>query len=141
MAGRVPIGVGIIPGSDLGAGDASVGVSDTVDSLGNTGEYAHKLTGDEGAVEDHVHPTGVCDPATDDGFFNIEASRPTSNWLGHYITGSGGTPATAETTANLLTLKAADGAGVVADKHNNMQPYLGVYFITHTARKFYVLPA
>lgn len=130
LTGRVPIGVGLIPGSTP---PITTALNDT------GGEAQHVLTGAEGAVADHTHPIGVCDPASDDGFFPIEAVETTPNWTGHYITGSGSTPATAETTANLFTLEANNGNGVTSDAHNNLQPYLAVYWIRRTGRIFYVI--
>lgn len=136
--GRTPIGVGVIPTSAPAASIAAP--LDTVDTLGNSGEYKHTLTEAEGAVGSHIHPIGVCDPATDDGFFNITTpSKATPAWSGHYITGSGSTPPTAETTANLYTLPANDGNGVTAVGHLTMQPFIGVFFLKRTSRQWYVL--
>jgi len=134
--GSVPIGVGLIPGSSPATSIVEGG--DTSDSLGGTGEYEHVLTGAEGAVADHAHPVGLFNPSGgtgDDAFFNWAAAPITvPNYTGKYIQGGGGPITSPETTADIYTLKAADGAGVVSDPHNNMQPYLGVYFLKRTAR-------
>lgn len=145
MQGRVPIGVGTIPDSDLGAGDASVGVSQPADSFGREGEYAHELTEAEGAVGAHTHKFGITNndggSSADDAFFSKGALETTENYTGWYVQGGGSPISQGFSQANLETLAANLGAGVESDKHNNMQPYLGVWFITHTARRFYVLPA
>lgn len=139
LDGRVPLGAGTIPNS----GGAIVGAGQSSDSLGGTGEYAHQLTDAEGAVGQHTHPYGVNDPTSDDGFFSsLSSMLPTNGpYQAHFITGSGHGLSMAETLYNFQTLPSGNGAGVTATNHNNMQPYLGVYFITHTARRFYTLPA
>lgn len=139
FAGSVPIGVGLIPGSSPAATITAPG--DTKDSLGVTGEYAHVLTDLEGAVAAHKHGIGVCDPASDDGAFPIQAASTVPSWAGHFITGGGSQSSPTATTANLFSLApGTDGKGVVPSAgHNNMQPYRGVYFIARTARK-YVFP-
>lgn len=132
ITGRVPVGVGLIPGSSPAASITTV--LDTSDSLGGSGEYKHVLTEAEGAVGDHIHPIGVCDPASDDGFLPLTSVEVTPAWTGHYMNGSGSLGPTAEATANLFSLKADNGAGVVSDQHNNMMPFIGVYWIKRTAR-------
>lgn len=143
MAGRVPIGVGDIPGSDDGSGAAKVAVSQTTDSLGGSGEYKHLLTDPEGSVGQHVHGIGQSDTSgTDDaGGFPITALTGTEAFTARRIGGAGATPLYPLTDCDLFTLKAELGAGLDTEKHNNMQPWMGVYFITHTARKYYTLPA
>lgn len=143
MTGRVPIGVGEIPTSDLGSGPASVGVSQPADSFGRAGEYAHLLSDAEGGVGTHTHPIGKFDQtfATADHVLNKVALTPTAPYTGYFTAGGGTTAANPETDADIYTLQANNGNGVTAVKHNNMQPYLGVYFITHTSRLYYTLPA
>jgi hypothetical protein len=143
MNGRFPLGAGIIPDSDLGSGDASVGIAQTIDSFGREGEYAHLLTEDEGAVGQHDHPFGLANPGNNDAFFNqLNAPVATPTWNGYYITGSGsGSTIIAETTADLSTLPSNDGYGKVSDKHNTMPPYMGVWWLKHTSRRYYTRPA
>lgn len=145
LAGRFPLGVGTIPDSDLGGGDASVGISQTGDTFGRQGEYAHQLTGAEGAVDQHTHPFGLSNnaagPNGDDAYFAQQGTTTVTGYNGTYITGSNGVIQAPLTQADLYTLKANNNAGVTSTKHQNMPPFLGVYFIKHTARTFYTLPA
>lgn len=137
ITGRVPVGVGLIPGSSPPATIAAPLA--TSDSLGNSGEYKHVLTQDEGGVGDHVHPLGNADPGTGDiGLAYEVPSVTTPSYTAFGVTGGGpiGLPVT---TANLLTLPANDGSGQTdVDGHNTMQPYIGVYWIIRTEREFYV---
>ena len=143
LNGRFPLAAGIIPGSDLGSGAASVGIAQTGDSFGREGEYAHELTADEGAQDSHTHPFGVADPTSDDAFFNVigPPSVTVPPYNAHFITGSGHGLQIAETTANLYTLPPNDGKGLTADPHNTMPPYIGVWWLKHTQRRYYTRPA
>lgn len=138
--GRTPTGVGVIPTSAPAA--SIVNPLDTTDSLGASGEYKHVLTTAEGAVGTHTHPVGLFNTGggnADDAFFNkVTPAVGTANWTGRYITGGDGIVSAAQTTADIYTLQANDGNGVTSVGHNNMQPYVGVYFIKRTARQFYV---
>lgn len=135
--GRVPVGVGLIPGSSPAA--TILAPLDTQDSLGNSGEYKHTLSGAEGAVEDHVHPIGNGDAGTGDiGLAYKTPAVTTPNYNAFGNTG-GGPIALPVTVANLISLKANDGNGIVSDPHNTMQPYVGVYFIQRTIRQFYLM--
>ena len=134
--GRMPIGVGAIPTSSP---VATIGNPlDTSDSLGNSGEYKHVLTGAEGAVADHKHPIGNGDPGTGDIGLNYETPAVTTPAFTEFGNTGGGPIGIPVTQANLLTLKANNGAGVVSDGHNNMSPYIGVFIIKRTSRQFYV---
>lgn len=133
LDGRVPVGVGTIPDS----GGATIGALATQDSNGLKGEYKHVLTGAEGAVGDHVHPMGNGDAGTGDiglAYTTPAVTTPSYNAFGN--TG-GGPIALPVTVANLISLKANDGNGVVSDGHYNLQPFLGVYWIKRTQREFY----
>lgn len=139
--GRTPTGVGVIPTSAPAA--SIVNPLDTTDSLGNSGEYKHVLTGAEGAVADHDHPVGLFNSGgggnADDAFFNkVTPAVGTAGWTGRYITGGDGIVSAAQTTADIYTLQANDGNGVVSAGHSSMQPYIGVFFIKRTSRAFYV---
>lgn len=136
FAGSVPVGVGLIPGSSPAASIVQGG--DTQDSLGNSGEYKHTLTEAEGAVGNHVHPMGNGDPGTGDVGLNYETPAVTTPAFTEFGNTGGGPIGIPVTEANLITLKANDGNGVVSNGHNNMMPYVGVYFIKRTAREFYV---
>lgn len=137
--GRVPVGAGTIPGS----GGATLANLATTDSNGLSGEYKHVLTGAEGAVADHIHPLGLFNASgsgnADDAFFNwVTPAVATFAWTGKYITGGDGIVTAAQNTADIYTLKANNGNGVVSDGHNTMQPFIGVYWIKRTAlREFY----
>lgn len=141
MNGRFPVGAGEIPDSDLGAGKASVGIAQTGDSFGRSGEYAHTLTGDEGAVDQHTHPVGEFNVVGDDAFFNKTTDTTVPTYSGQYITGSGPLVPQTLTVANIFTLKANDGKGLVSVPHNTMPPYMGVWWLKHTSRRFYTRPA
>lgn len=141
LNGRFPLGAGIIPDSDLGGGDASVGIAQTGDSFGREGEYAHQLTGDEGAVANHVHPMGYGNTGTGDLGLNFVIPDVTTPSYNTFFNSSGAPSGAATTLANLITLQANDGNGVVSDKHNTMPPYIGVWWLKHTSRRFYTLPA
>lgn len=138
FAGRVPVGLGTIPGSAAVINYAYP--PPTQDSLGNSGEYQHVLTGAEGAVADHIHPFGLSNPGTDDAFFTWTGAAPTSvpSWQRWFVTGGGSQSPGTETTADLFTQKANNGNGVVSTGHNNMMPWLGVTFIRRTSRQFYI---
>ncbi len=76
---------------------------------------------------------GNGDPGTGDIGLNYVSPVVTPSYTAFGNTGGGaiGLPVT---TANLITLKADDGNGVPLAGHNNMQPYVGVYFLKRTAR-------
>lgn len=145
LDGRFPVGSGVVPDSDLGAGDASIGIAQTGDSFGREGEYAHKLTGDEGAVDQHTHKYGITNQdgsgSADDPFLSKSALETVPSYQGFLVTGSNGVDIESFTQSNLETLKANLGAGVDSLKHNTMPPYIGVWWLKHTARKFYTRPA
>lgn len=145
MDGRFPVGAGTVPNSDLGSGSAQIGIAQPADSFARQGEYAHLLTDAEGAVGGHTHPFGLTNLAggghADDAFFAHTAVIPTTAYDGYYVTGSGVVVQATENQANLYTLKANDGNGVTSVAHNTMPPYLGVWWLKHTARKYYTRPA
>lgn len=132
--GRVPIGAGNIPGT---APAISVAVNATQDSDGKSGEYKHVLTGLEGAVGDHVHPVGWGNVATGDLGLAYTTPDVTTPSYTTFFNSSAGPSGVNITVANLISLKANNGNGVISDAHNTMQPYYGVYFIKRTARQFY----
>lgn len=136
LAGRAPVGVGIIPTSAPAA--SIVNPLDTSDSLGGSGEYKHVLVEAEGALGSHKHPMGISNPVGDDAYFSyVGAPVATANYNAKYITGGNGINIVAETTADLFTLPPNNGNGVVSAGHNNMQPYFGIYYIERTIREFY----
>lgn len=141
MNGRFPIGAGIIPGSDIGSGTASVNIAMTTDTNGGFGEYAHVLTGAEGAVANHTHPIGYGNTGTGDLGLNFIQPDVTVPSYSTFFNSSGAPAGTSTTLANLFTLKAANGNGVVSDAHNTMPPYRGVWWLAHTARRYYTRPA
>lgn len=132
FAGRVPVGLGTIPGSSAVISYASP--PPTQDSLGNSGEYRHVLTGLEGAVADHAHPTGFGNTGTGDLGLAYVTPPVTVPSYTTFFNSSAGPSGTSTTLANLYTLKANDGNGIVSAAHNNMQPWIGVTFIRRTSR-------
>lgn len=131
--GRVPIGVGLIPGS---APASTLALGDT------GGEAQHALTEAEGAVGQHIHPFGLSHAGNDDAYFK-KAGAPNTvpGYTGYYITGSDGNIETPETTADLYTSPSGnDGAGVTAAAHTNLQPYKAVNFARRTARIYVSAP-
>ena len=142
FAGRVPVGLGTIPGSAAVISYASP--PPTQDSLGNSGEYQHVLTEAEGAVGNHTHPFGLTNQtgsgSADDCFFSYTGAAPTpvASFTGFYVTGGGTKVTSTETAADLYTMKANNNNGVTSTGHNNMMPWIGVTFIRRTAREFYV---
>jgi microcystin-dependent protein len=135
FAFKMPIGVGTGPDSG------------TLLAVGNTGgEEQHELLQDEGAqAPDHQHTFGrmLDDSGSggDDVFLLTGTATTTGN--ARQIAGDVQTA----TTADLST---CDGeylvsAGVLGastdgvDKHNNMPPYVAVYFIKRSARQFFTV--
>lgn len=132
FAGSVPVGVGLIPGSSPNASIVKGG--DIVDSLGNGGEYKHVLTGLEGGVTDHVHPMGFGDTGSGNLGLNYVAPAVATPAYTTFFNSSAGPSGTTVTSANLITLQANNGNGIVSAGHNTMQPYVGCYFLKRTAR-------
>jgi hypothetical protein len=136
--GSAPVGVGLIPGSSPAA--TILAPKDTQDDQGQSGEYAHTLTEAEGATGAHVHPVGIFNPTSDDAFLNhLSAPVAVANYNGKYISGNSSVIIAPETTADIFTLANNNGAGTVSDPHNNMQPYVGVFFLKRTARQFWIM--
>lgn len=138
MNGRFPLGSGIIPNSDLGSGDASVGIAQTGDSFGREGEYAHELTDAEGATGQHIHPFGRYDSGAANFGFKPNTTVPVYTATVVQGINTGTAP---DTVANLFTLPTNDGNGVTPTKFNEMPPYIGVWWLKHTARRYYTRPA
>ena len=129
--GRALVGPGVIPGSSPAVTLA----------LGDTGgEFEHVLTEAEGAVGEHVHPFGQSHVGNDDAYFALGNAGSVPSYSGFYVTGSNGNIVANQTTADLVTLKANAGAGVVAVGHANMQPYIARYVIKRTARIWVTAP-
>ncbi len=126
---KFPVGPGTMPsGLTIAVGDTG-------------GSETHTLTPAEGAVGDHVHPIGVCDPATDDAFLPIQGVSTVPAWNRHFITGGGSASPGVETTANLTSLAAgAAGAGVTPTPFSTLPPYRGLYCIKPSGRLYYVIP-
>lgn len=145
LNGRFPLGVGIIPNSDLGAGDAQVGVSQTGDSFGREGEYAHKLIADE--MRAHWHGVGTDGvvggndpPIMISRAWNVAPTNLTqrlqdSPGAGTWGDGplfSAGTMGSTNPMTDVVNL---------SDGHQNMPPFIGVWWLQHTARRYYTRPA
>lgn len=111
--------------------------STTAIAVGGTGgEETHVLTEAEGAVGTHTHPFGITNPGGDDAYFAKQGVTTVSSYTGYYITGSNGNITAGQTTADLYTQPAANGAGVTSTGHNNMPPYRGVFVIKRTANPY-----
>lgn len=141
FAGSVPIGVGLIPGSSPAATIAAAG--NTSDSLGASGEYKHVLTSKE--MQGHFHGVGT-DGAPDGNDPPTMLSRPWNIAPSPAITsrfednpGSGASwgdgPAIAAGTMSSTDPLAS---AVPSDSHNNMQPYVGAFFLKRTGRVWLV---
>ncbi len=139
LQGRVPIGIGLIPTSDPAATVTAIG--DTKDTLGNQGEYAHKLTGQE--MAGHWHGVGT-DGAPGGGDPPIMIKR---GWgVGPYTQRLEDTPGsaswvdgTAFSAGTMGTTNPIDDPTATVTPANVMQPYLGRIFVKRTAR-IYVKP-
>lgn len=130
FTGRVPIGVGTVPGTT--APVVTTAVEDDI------GEGQHVITAGEGAASTHVHPFGLTNAGNDDAFFVKNALNTVTGYTGYYITGSNGNVEQAKTTADLYTLPAGiDGAGVTGTPMSLIQPSRAVYFIKRTSRVYY----
>lgn len=140
LDGRFPIGAGQIPGSDLGSGLASVGIAQTSDSFSRSGEYAHKLIADEmrahwHGVGDDGAPGGGDPPIMIHRDWNIvggiirrfEDTSGTETW-GDGALLAAGTMGTTNPLADVINL---------SDAHNTMPPYIAVWWLQHTTRKYY----
>ena len=128
--GRVPIGVGTIPGT-------TTPVITTVveDAVGN-GE--HTLTEAEGATGVHTHAFGVSHAGNDDAYFARLGTNIVPSYTGYYITGSNGNIVAAQTSADLFTLPSGTGgSGVTPTPFSVVQPSVAVYVIMPTIRQFY----
>lgn len=144
FAGSVPVGVGLIPGSSPAATIANP--LDTTDSLGNSGEYLHSLVPDEmqhmhGVGDNPVNQPGgnVDDPATQLARSWNSAPEDYQASTNDMTTGTGYTNGAMITAGDFGTTKAlTDPDFPVVDGHNNMMPWVGVYFIKRTAREWYV---
>jgi len=130
--GRSPMSPGTIPGTDPAvvlAQGQSYGSGD------------HTLTTAEGALGDHIHPVGLCNPASDDAYFVLTGTNTVPSYTGHYITGDGTVSPGDHTTANIYTLPAGtDGAGVTSSPFSIVHPVIGWYAIKPTLRQFYTVP-
>lgn len=130
FTGRVPIGVGTVPGTT--APVVTTAVEDDI------GEGQHVITAGEGAATNHIHPIGITNPASDDAFLPLNAVNTVAGYNGFYITGSASRYTQAQTTADLYTLPAGlDGAGVTGTPMSLIQPSRAVYFIKRTSRIYY----
>ncbi len=141
ITGRVPIGVGVIPTSSPAATVAAP--LDTSDSLGNSGSYQVSLTPDQ---IQHMHgcaqdPNILDPPATDDPAAQLhrvwDSSPETYISSGNdmNVTAAGYVDGPAISNGIFGTTKALEDPDFpVVDGHNNMQPYIGVYWIIRTAR-------
>jgi len=125
---KIPIG----PGTNTGTG--------TTIAVGQTGgEEKHVLTKDE---MEHTHITGRMKAnsgsGADDGYM-LQADTQTADGTGRRITG--GSNSDVEAPLSTLTGNYLATAGVDATTppagHNNMPPFIGMYVIKRTARRFY----
>ena len=126
---RFPIGAGTFPAP-----------STTVLTEGGTGgEETHLLTEAEGSVSQHTHPIGWMQPGSDDIHFPTLGQQTVATYAGAKILGSYGSalPVDDMTVVNLFSLTSNNGVGLTAVGHNNMPPYLVVYFLRRTDRCFY----
>lgn len=105
---RVPVGAGTNP-TDYGGGKTTIAVG------GTGGEEKHALIEDENAL--HTH-----DPLTVGANFLVQTTGGSNTVL------TGGT--------GLFPEDATTASSGLGTAHQNMQPYLGVYFIKRTARKY-----
>jgi len=146
ITGRVPIGVGLVPTSSPAA--TVTAPLDTIDTLGNIGEYKHSLVPDE---MQHMHGCAEnalnLDPLTQDDPA-LQLHRAWTSAPDSYVTSGNNMSSTSTGYIDGVSISAGDfGTSKaltdpdfpVVDGHNNMQPYIGVYWIQRTARQFYVL--
>jgi hypothetical protein len=126
FAAKFIIAPGMLPGGTVLAVGATGGVEEVT------------LTEAQGAVGNHEHPVGIFNPSGDDAFFRQKATTGTSNYTARYIAGSGAVIPAAETTADIYTLPANNGAGVTAVPHTNMPPYRAAFVIKRTNRTLLV---
>lgn len=123
---RIPMGI-----------DTIVTSPDPAAAGSTAGSATHILTEAEGAVGQHSHPMGVCDPSSDDGYFPITGTNTVPGWNGHFITGNGPQVPSVETTANLYTLASGtSGGGVTPTAFSIIPPVRGVYVIKWTGRLY-----
>ncbi len=140
-AGRVPVGVGLVPGSNPAATITAVG--DTQDSLGNSGEYKHVLVPGEIA---HMHGVGTDGGIDDPPTMLARAWSSIKNFTRRIndlnTSGSSGwhDDTTSLQSGTMGTTEPFQDTNFPnSDGHLNMQPYIGTYFIRRTAR-IYVFP-
>lgn len=145
MDGRFPLGSGVIPNSDLGSGAASVGIAQIADSFGRQGEYAHKLIADE--MRAHFHgvgtdgqPGGGDPPVMISRAWNVAPTAlterledtPGSATWGDGALFSAGTMGSTNPISDVIN---------TSDGHNTMPPFMGVWFLQHTSRRYRTRPA
>ena len=123
----------------MAIGPGTSGLSTTI-AVGQTGgEEKHTLTPTEMS---HTHVTGRMKTnsgsGADDGYM-LQAGAQTVDGTGRRITG--GSSSDVEAPLSTLTgnyLATADvDTGAAPTAHNNLPPYIGMFFIQRTARKFY----
>jgi hypothetical protein len=115
-------------------------------AVGQTGgEETHALTVSEGAQDPaHQHVLGRMSTnssgGADDGYMLKATGGATAIGTGRRITG--GSSSVVEANINTLTGDYLESAAVVATAtpagHTNLPPYIGIFVVKRTARKFYV---
>ena len=126
--GRSPMGPGAVAGkgSDLAVSE-------------NYGAAQHTLTDAEGGVGSHTHAFGLTNPGNDDAFFNRPGTSPVTAYTGYYITGSNGNSVASQTTADLFTSPANNGAGVTAAAFSIVHPVRGLFVIKPSGRQYFTV--
>jgi hypothetical protein len=126
---KMPIG----PGTNIPTG--------TTIAVGQTGgEEKHILLA---AEHEHTHVTGRMKTnsgsGADDGYM-LQAGAQTADGTGRRITGGSSSDVEAPLntlTGNYLATAAVDGT-TPPTAHNNMPPFIGMFVVQRTARKYYV---
>ena len=131
---RFPIG----PGTNPIAYDG--GAASVISVEGTGGVERHILTPTEGGDVGHSHTFGRQEATSGDDVNDVVLLKGTSTetGLGVYVNGEGSNTLDKDistlTGAYLVTSESTSTAPV---SHTNMPPYVGVWFVQRTARKFY----
>lgn len=129
--GRIPIGVGTVPGSTTPVITATVAIP--------AGAAEHTLSEAEGGTGQHIHGMGKYLAGAGD--FCTQALQTVATYSASVVQGIAGPVGGPETQANLFTLPSGNGgAGVTPTPFSILPPVVGVYFIKRTNRVYYKIP-